>query len=175
MTAHRSSLAPSRLRTLVQGGVLVLVAVGLTQTWLINGLAVPYRVAGGSMAGTLLGMHRNVVCGDCGCPFACGTEVLPAAARAVCLNCGYAGNDLESLPDVGGDYVLIDRTAFSARAPRRWEIVAFRQSSPGRQESSSNGSSVYRVNRWKFDAVTFTRMGVSCRSGPTASPGGLGA
>jgi len=129
MTAHRASLAPSRLRTLVQGGVLVFVAVGLTQTWLIDGLAVPYQVAGGSMAGTLLGVHRNVVCGDCGCPFACGTEVLPAAARAVCLNCGYADNDLESLPDVGGDYVLIDRTAFSARAPRRWEIVAFRQSS----------------------------------------------
>ncbi len=124
-----AAVKPSRLRTLVEGCVLIFVAAGVTQTWLIDGLVIPYQVAGSSMAGMLLGVHREVVCGDCGCPFSCGTDFSPAAPRAVCPNCGYPANDLESLPDVGGDYVLIDRTAFSIRPPRRWEIVAFRRSS----------------------------------------------
>ena len=51
----------------------------------------------------------------------------------MCPNCGYPANDLEALPDVGGDYVLVDRTAFSIRPPRRWEIVAFRRSSQADQ------------------------------------------
>jgi signal peptidase I len=113
--------------------VLIFVVAGMTQTWLIDGLVIPYRVAGSSMAGTLLGVHRDVVCGDCGCPFFCGTDRLPAARRAVCPNCGSAANDLESLPDVGGDYVLIDRAAFSIRPPRRWEVVAFRRLSQADQ------------------------------------------
>jgi signal peptidase I len=113
--------------------VLLFVAAGLMQTWLIDGLVIPYQVAGSSMAETLLGVHRDVVCGDCGCPFSCGTDRSPAAPRAVCPNCGYAANDLESLPDIGGDYVLIDRTAFSVRPPRRWEVVAFRRSSQADQ------------------------------------------
>ncbi len=133
MIVSLATAAPSRLRTLVQGCVLIFVAAEAAQTWLIDGLVVPYRVAGSSMAGALLGVHREVVCGDCGCPFACGTDVSPVAPRAVCLNCGYAANDLESLPDVGGDYVLVDRTAFSIRPPRRWEIVAFRRSSQADQ------------------------------------------
>ncbi len=128
MTSAPTAVARCRLRTPVQWCVLVLLAVGLVQTWFIDGLAVPCRVAGGSMAGALLGIHRNVVCGDCGYPFPCGTDVLPAATRAVCPNCGYVANDLELLPDVDGDRVLIDRAAFSIRAPRRWEIVACRRS-----------------------------------------------
>ena len=124
---------PSRLRTLVERCVLIFVAAGLVQTWLIDGLVIPCQVAGSSMAGMLLGVHREVVCGDCGCPFSCGTDLSPTTPRAVCPNCGYPANDLEALPDIGGDYVLVDRTAFSLRPPRRWEIVAFRRSSQGDQ------------------------------------------
>ena len=84
------------------------------------------------MAGALLGVHRDVVCGDCG--FASpAAPTFAGSAAAVCPNCGYPANDLESLPDLGGDRVLIDRTAFSIRPPRRWEIVAFRRSSQADQ------------------------------------------
>jgi len=43
-------------------------------------------------------------------------------------------NELEpSLSDADGQRVLIDRAALSFRQPRRWEVVAFRQSrQPGR-------------------------------------------
>jgi signal peptidase I len=96
-------------------------------------LIMPYQVAGSSMAGTLLGVHRDVVCGDCGYRFSCGTDLSPVARRAVCPNCGYSDNNLESLPDQGGDYVLVDRAAFAVRSPRRWEIVAFRRASQADQ------------------------------------------
>jgi signal peptidase I len=97
-----------------------------SQTWFIDGLVVPCRVAGASMAVALLGMHHDVICADCGFAFACDAAVRPASPRAICPNCGYANNNLELLPDLDGDRVLIDRSAFHFRRPRRWEIVAFR-------------------------------------------------
>ncbi|MCC6125543.1 MAG: signal peptidase I [Pirellulales bacterium] len=78
------------------------------------------------MAPTLLGEHRQVVCGDCGIEFSCDSSYRPVAPRAVCPNCGFAGNDLESPSDLSGDRVLVDRSAYRFRAPRRWEAVAFR-------------------------------------------------
>ena len=54
----------------------LLLAVGLVQTWLLDGLVVPYRVSGGSMAETLLGVHRKVTCADCGFGFSCDADVL---------------------------------------------------------------------------------------------------
>ena len=77
------------------------------------------------MATVLLGRHREVVCADCGFRFACAAEG-PARPRAVCPNCGYAGNDLESLRVIEGDRLLFDRTAWMVRSPRRWEVVALR-------------------------------------------------
>lgn len=106
--------------------VVLLVAVLVARTWFVQGLIVPFIVPGGSMARTLLGRHRDVVCEDCGCRFACGADAQPVAVRAVCPNCGYGRNDLESQPDVAGDRVLVDKSAFHFRSPRRWEVVAFR-------------------------------------------------
>ncbi len=116
----------SRLRLWVQRFVFLLVAVLVTRTWYVEGLMVPCPVAGGSMAETLLGVHRDVTCDDCGYRFVCGADLQPVSARAVCPNCGYAGNDLDAKPDLAGDRVLIDKPIFQFRRPRRWEVVAFR-------------------------------------------------
>ncbi len=128
MLSRRKIAARPRLRTAVQWCVYLLLAAGLVQTWLLDGLVIPYRVSGGSMAPRLLGAHRQVMCADCGYAFPCDADVRPVAPRAVCPNCGYAANELESsLPDVAGDRVLIDRAAFDLHLPRRWEIVALRR------------------------------------------------
>jgi len=117
----------SLLRTIIEGGVCLCMLMLLSQTWFIDGLVVPCRVAGGSMAVGLLGMHHDVICADCGFAFACDAAVRPASPRAICPNCGYANNNnMESLPDLDGDRVLIDHSAFLFRRPRRWEIAAFR-------------------------------------------------
>ncbi len=105
----------------------VLVTVLFVETWLAEGVVAPCRVVGGSMAETILGDHRNVVCADCGYHFNCGVDRLPRRTRAVCPNCGYAENDLQTPVDVEGERLLIDRAAFSLRPPRRWEVAALRQ------------------------------------------------
>ncbi len=118
--------ARSRLRTIVERCVLLAVAVLLLRTWYVEGLVVPCQVTSGSMATTLLGVHREVQCADCGHRFACGSDQSPVGPRAVCPNCDYAENDLAALPDIDGDRVLIHKSAFEFRSPSRWEVVAFR-------------------------------------------------
>ena len=47
-------------------------------------------------------------------------------SRPTCPNCGFvmaAGQARRAIP---GDRVLMDRTAFWFRGPRRWEVVALR-------------------------------------------------
>ncbi len=97
-----------------------------TQTWLIDGLIAPCRVSGGSMAFALWGAHRLVICPDCGFAFACEAQAPPPSPRAICPNCGSVIGGIDSLPDLDGDRLLVDRWAFQFRRPRRWEIVAFR-------------------------------------------------
>lgn len=127
MTKSIITIGRSRPSRFVQWCVLLMIVALLIETLLIGGLAMPYRIAGDSMAGALLGSHRNVTCGDCGYRFSCGTDVFPAAVRAICPNCGHTVDNLKSLPEVSADRVLIDRVVFSIRAPRRWEIAAFRR------------------------------------------------
>lgn len=118
----------SRLRLLVERVVFLVIALLLLQTWYLEGLIVPCRIASGSMAETLLGPHRDVICGDCGHRFVCGTDLKPVPARAVCPNCGFAENDLGVPPDLAGDCLLICKSVFHLRPPGRWEVVAFRRS-----------------------------------------------
>jgi signal peptidase I len=111
---------------LVRRIVLLVVAAVILRTWYVQGVLSPCQVTSGSMAQTLLGVHREIACGDCGYEFPCDGDVQPVSPRAVCPNCGYADNDLASRPDLAGDRVLIDRSAFTLRPPRQWEVVAFR-------------------------------------------------
>jgi signal peptidase I len=110
----------------VERFVFVLVAVLVARTWYVEGLLVPCPVASGSMAETVLGVHRGVTCNDCGQRFVCGADLKPVSPRAICPNCGFAANDLEARPDLAGDRVLIDKAIYQFRRPRRWEVVAFR-------------------------------------------------
>jgi signal peptidase I len=100
-------------------------AVVVARLWILDGLPTACRVSGGSMAETLLGTHRAVVCADCGHRFPCDAEALPLRQTAVCPNCGYVGNLTESSPDQNGDLVWLDRASFRVRRPRRWELAAF--------------------------------------------------
>ena len=104
-----------------------MLVAGLTlRTWFVQGLLVAFKVSGGSMGETLKGAHRDVPCADCGYRFACGTDAGRIRSRAVCPNCGYAANDLASQQDIAGDRLLVHRSIFRVRPPRRWEVVAFR-------------------------------------------------
>lgn len=122
----------SRLRLLAEWCLCFVMAVVILRTWYLEGLVVPVKVSSGSMAPTLLGPHRTITCADCGYPFRCGTDVEPVTEMAACPNCGYAENDLYLRPDLNGDGVLVHKTVFRLRRPKRWEVVAFRR--PGRAD-----------------------------------------
>jgi signal peptidase I len=115
------------IRRLVEGVVFLILAGLAVRTWYVEGLLVPYRVASGSMAPTLLGPHFDLVCRDCGCPLACDSFTPPRGRRAVCPNCGYR----EDWPDpdwaLAGDRLLVDKSTFRLRPPQRWEVVAVRE------------------------------------------------
>ncbi len=104
---------------------LVLV-VGTVRIGAIRGLIFPVRIAGGSMATTLVGTHLDLRCDDCDFPFECDAEPLPPTLHVVCPNCGFHQPLDGRQSPVPGQRVLIDQMAYHWRAPRRGELIAFR-------------------------------------------------
>ena len=113
------------LCNLVQLAVGVYVTTLVMHTWLLMGLVAPVTVAGSSMAPTLDGPRRVFHCDTCRSDFLVGIDQLVDAEQALCPRCGLAARKASS-SDVRPDRLLIDRTAFALRAPRRWEVVVFR-------------------------------------------------
>jgi signal peptidase I len=116
-----TSGARPAIETLVLAAVLL---AGL-DVFVIQGIVMPTVVASGSMAPGLMGPHRRWECGACARTFVCSDESLPGEGRAaVCPNCGACAAD-EGV-DRSGARVLVDRSAFAWRGPRRFERVVFR-------------------------------------------------
>jgi signal peptidase I len=94
----------------------------------------PFQVPTGSMAPALLGHHRTGTCPRCGFVVRVGRTHADhngaggerCYAQAFCPNCGCADLHLGEEPETQGDHVLVDKTAFALRRPRRWEVVVFR-------------------------------------------------
>lgn len=99
----------------------------------------------GSMAPTLMGRHKDLVCEACATAFRVGSsrEVDEAAGRVNdglaptrgdCPNCGRV-NDLDrraitwhdpKLDSFNGDRILVDKVAYDFREPARWDVVVFK-------------------------------------------------
>jgi signal peptidase I len=116
-----------RRRTLIERLVWLLIGLLIVRTWVLDGFPVPCQVSGGSMAETLLGTHYEIVCVDCGYPFVCEANAPLDRYQAICPNCGCAVQSPEPPPELAGDRVLIDKSAFTFRQPYRWEVIAFRR------------------------------------------------
>ncbi len=99
----------------------------------------------GSMAPTLMGRHKDLVCAACGEEFrvGCSREVDEAAGRindrlsptrADCPTCGRI-NDLDRrglawtdprLDSFNGDRIIVDKLTYDFREPARWDVVVFK-------------------------------------------------
>ena len=106
----------------------VLVAVVVVRTWILEGLVIPVRIVGPSMAETFYGPHIELTCVDCGFPFAFDATTAPLPQTAICPNCGYRENETKAEPLCGGDRLLIDKMTYQFRRPNRWEAILFRGS-----------------------------------------------
>jgi signal peptidase I len=82
-------------------------------------------------APTVLGHHKAVVCPRCGYTVRVGSANDPAdphpsqASGAACPNCGCADLGLDSVPVCRGDQLLVDKSVYAWRTPRRWETAIF--------------------------------------------------
>src|SRR5579859_7755741 len=94
-TAIQSRREPGGgLRALGEAIICLYIAVILFRTFEVEG----YIISTGSMAPSLLGFHKRVVCPSCGFTFALGIAVDTAGAVADTGEQGRAANDKESLP-----------------------------------------------------------------------------
>ncbi|MFO0951401.1 MAG: signal peptidase I [Isosphaeraceae bacterium] len=84
-----------------------------------------YIVPTGSMAPTLLGHHRELVCPNCRFTLVLGLDEDGRGGRPICPNCGL--DDLDRAPaiDSNGDRVLVQKFLYDFRRPRRWEVAVF--------------------------------------------------
>ncbi|WP_169979187.1 signal peptidase I [Tautonia rosea] len=111
---------PSASRPLIESIPILFIGMLLVRTF----AAEAYIVPTGSMAPTLLGVHRDVSCTSCAFVFALGVDEDGHAGRPLCPNCGA---DLEQAPVVErtGDRLLVQKNFFRWRPPKRWEVVVF--------------------------------------------------
>jgi signal peptidase I len=119
------------LRALVEAFVSLFVAVLLFRTFAAEG----YMISTGSMAPSLLGYHKRVICPTCGITFPFGTAydtdddpdaVITSRSRAICPNCGQPGIDVSDVPRNHGDQLLVNKQAYLYQSPNRWDVVVFR-------------------------------------------------
>ena len=90
----------------------------------------PFGVTTGSMAATVHGNNRQAPCPRCGFPLCVGSPTqedrLNPQVDAWCPNCGKKPIDLTELcEEIPGDRLLVDKSVFAHRPPRRWEVAVF--------------------------------------------------
>ncbi|WP_437205246.1 signal peptidase I [Planctomicrobium sp. SH664] len=138
-----AAAAPFRITSLLRQAAesLILLAVAVV---LFRGFAAEgFMISTGSMAPTLLGYHRRVICPECHYRFARGAATEddhPAGAIAstgpqstprdleqtCCPNCGLSDIMTQAIPRNEGDQLLVRKLAYEFRDPHRWEVIVFR-------------------------------------------------
>ena len=113
-----------KIVTLVLCGMFVLLS-----GFFVQGILLPVRVIGSSMAETFRGPHYIVSCENCQFRFAVDATTLPSSQFS-CLNCGSQTEHNQSQSVIAGDRVLVDRISYQFRDPQRWETVLFRSVDP---------------------------------------------
>ena len=102
-------------------GTLILALV--LRTWLVIGLIEPVTVAGSSMAPHLRGSFATALCPECHGSIDVAAEYATVGVQIDCPQCGATNIPRAAFSRKMGDRLLIDRSAFALRRPRRWEVV----------------------------------------------------
>ena len=139
----RTTPASGSFRSMAEAVLCLVIAVILFRSFLVEG----YMISTGSMAPSLLGFHKRVVCPSCQHEFAYGVpwnkelqSGLPEDAKGqdiagtipadplmcVCPNCGQNRIDIARVPRNQGDQLLVHKHAYVIRDPQRWDVAVFR-------------------------------------------------
>jgi len=135
------------LRQVCESVILLAISVTIFRAFAAEG----YLISTGSMAPSLLGYHKQVVCPACQYTFPRGVPVedssanlnadvqdfsgddeivtidsLPRDGSCSCPNCGLGDIPLSDFPKNEGDQLLVHKNVYDVRDPHRWEVVVFR-------------------------------------------------
>jgi signal peptidase I len=80
-----------------------------------------FKIPTGSMAPTLLGVHKHVDCPNCGWSFARDHHGL----GATCPNCLFA-IDINRNSSHGGNRIFVNKFLYDFSSPSRWDVVVFK-------------------------------------------------
>lgn len=137
-SAAQESTSGAWLREIVEAICVALILAFLFRTFEAEAFVIPT----GSMAPTLMGRHKDLVCDECGYPFQVGTseevdkENGHATGKLVvggtCPNCRHTMSvgpnqpDGQEFPSYKGDRILVTKYAYHLHEPERWDVIVFK-------------------------------------------------
>jgi len=120
-------------RETVEAFVVAFILALLFRAFLAEAFVIPT----GSMAPTLMGAHKDLVCDECGTPFQVGasrersgSSTDDVVVAGICPNCRYV-NPLDLKNDsnektFNGDRILVSKFTYTLNEPERWDVIVFK-------------------------------------------------
>jgi signal peptidase I len=120
------------IRETIESVVVAFILAFLFRTFEAEAFVIPT----GSMAPTLMGRHKDVVCPNCGCPYrVSSSEELEEDGTAktesdqivagTCPMCRYTAS-LAKDPSYSGDRILVGKLSYDVGEPERWDVIVFK-------------------------------------------------
>jgi signal peptidase I len=134
------------IRETVESVVIAFVLAFLFRAFEAEAFVIPT----GSMAPTLMGVHKDLTCPECGYDYRIGAseeqddeaqrlaaemKTNPAAANAlagreqktaVCPNCRFEMDEVSRFPTYKGDRILVSKFPYDLANPDRWDVAVFK-------------------------------------------------
>ncbi len=124
----------SMIRETVESVVIAFVLAFLFRTFEAEAFVIPT----GSMAPTLMGRHKDLICEECGYPYrvSASDEVDQTTSAKIvgkdvyCCTCPMCRFTMEVSPDAQksykGDRILVGKFAYQFSDPERWDVAVFK-------------------------------------------------
>lgn len=120
-------------RETVEAFVVAFILALLFRAFLAEAFVIPT----GSMAPTLMGAHKDLVCDECGAPFQVGasrersgSNTDDVVVAGICPNCRYVNSlDLANESNertFNGDRILVSKFTYTLNEPERWDVIVFK-------------------------------------------------
>jgi signal peptidase I len=122
------------IRETIESVAIAFVLAFLFRTFEAEAFVIPT----GSMAPTLMGRHKDLVCPKCGFEYQVGASELtqegsskgadPKIESGTCPMCRYTMNwaPPEHYRSFNGDRILVSKVAYQFNAPERWDVAVFK-------------------------------------------------